>query len=42
VEEKDGLTRRLVLGFDAGCMMCSELARRIEERVGNKLDRCTG
>jgi hypothetical protein len=38
VEEKDGTTRRLVLGFDAGCMTCSELARRIEERVGNKLE----
>jgi hypothetical protein len=38
VEEKDGKTRRLVLGFDAGCMTCSELARRIEERVGNKIE----
>jgi hypothetical protein len=38
VEEKDGRTRRLVLGFDAGCMTCSELARRIEERVGNKIE----
>jgi hypothetical protein len=38
VEEKDGKTRRLVLGFDAGCMTCSELARRIEERVGNNIE----
>jgi hypothetical protein len=38
VKEKDGETRRLVLGFDAGCMTCSELARRIEERVGNKIE----
>jgi len=30
--------RRLVLGFDAGCMTCSELARRIEERVGDRLE----
>jgi hypothetical protein len=27
-----------VLGFDAGCMTCSELARRIEERVGDKVE----
>jgi hypothetical protein len=38
VEQKDGKTRRLALGFDAGCMMCSELARRIEEKVGNKIE----
>jgi hypothetical protein len=38
VEQRDGRTRRLVLGFDAGCMTCSELARRIEERVGNKIE----
>jgi hypothetical protein len=38
VEQRDGKTRRLVLGFDAGCMTCSELARRIEERVGNKIE----
>lgn len=31
-------TRRLVLGFDAGCTMCSDLAQRIEERVGDKLE----
>src|SRR5215212_5171073 len=30
--------RRLVLGFDAGCLTCSELAKRIEERVGDKLE----
>jgi hypothetical protein len=30
--------KRLVLGFDAGCMTCSELARRIEEQVGDKLE----
>jgi hypothetical protein len=38
VAVKDGRTRRLVLGFDAGCMTCSELARRIEEKVGNKIE----
>jgi hypothetical protein len=30
--------RRLVLGFDAGCMTCSDLAKRIEERVADKLE----
>ena len=30
--------RRLVLGFDAGCMTCSGLAQRIEEAVGGKLE----
>ena len=30
--------RRLVLGFDAGCMTCSDLAQRIEEAVGGKLE----
>lgn len=30
--------RRLVLGFDAGCMTCSELAKKIEEVVGDKLE----
>jgi hypothetical protein len=29
---------RLVLGFDAGCMTCSELAKRIEDRVGDKIE----
>ena len=31
-------SRRLVLGIDAGCMTCSDLARRIEEKVGDKLE----
>jgi hypothetical protein len=30
--------RRLVLGFDAGCMTCSGLAERIEDRVGNRIE----
>jgi hypothetical protein len=30
--------RRLVLGFDAGCMACSGLAKRIEDRVGDKME----
>lgn len=30
--------RRLILGFDAGCLTCSELAKRIEDRVGNKIE----
>jgi hypothetical protein len=30
--------RRLVLGFDAGCTTCSGLAKRIEERVGDRLE----
>ena len=30
--------RRLVLGFDAGCMTCSELAKKIEEAVDGKLE----
>ena len=30
--------RRLVLGFDAGCATCSDLARRIEEAVGDELE----
>ena len=29
--------KRLVLGFDAGCFTCSDLAARIEERVGDRL-----
>ncbi len=33
-----GNGRRLVLGFDAGCMTCSGLAKRIDERVGDKLE----
>lgn len=31
-------TRKLVLGFDGDCVICSALARRIEEQVGNKLE----
>ena len=38
MEQKDGQGRRLVLGFDAGCMTCSELAKRIEERVEDKIE----
>lgn len=30
--------RRLVLGFDAGCMTCRGLARSIEEAVGDRLE----
>ena len=30
--------RRLVLGFDAGCTTCSDLAKKIEEAVGDKLE----
>lgn len=30
--------RRLILGFDAGCLTCSELAKRIEEQVGDRLE----
>lgn len=30
--------RRLVLGFDAGCMTCSGLAKRIKEQVSDKLE----
>ena len=30
--------RGLVLGFDAGCMTCSGLAKGIEEAVGAKLE----
>ena len=30
--------RKLVLGFDAGCATCSDLAKRIEEAVGDKLE----
>ncbi len=33
-----GGARRLVLGFDAGCMTCSGLARSIEEAVGDRLE----
>ncbi len=37
-EKRNPHTKRLVLGFDAGCFTCSDLASRIEERVGEKLD----
>ena len=30
-------TGKLVLGFDAGCGTCSDLAGRVQERVGDKL-----
>jgi hypothetical protein len=36
--QPDNRGRRLVLGFDAGCVTCSELATRIEERVGDKVE----
>lgn len=35
---QDFAGRRLVLGFDAGCMTCSDLAHRIEEQVGDKME----
>jgi hypothetical protein len=35
---RSGEGRRLVLGFDAGCMTCSGLAKRIEETVGGRLE----
>ena len=35
---RNGGGRRLVLGFDAGCGTCSDLAQRIEEQVGDKLE----
>ena len=31
-------SRKLVLGFDGGCMTCSALAERIRERAGGKLE----
>lgn len=31
-------SRRLVLGFDAGCTACSDLAQRIENQAGDKLE----
>lgn len=31
-------TRKLVLGFDAGCFTCVEMARRVEEKVGDKVE----
>ena len=35
---RNGDGRRLVFGFDPGCMTCSGLARSIEEAVGDKLE----
>lgn len=35
---RDQGARRLVLGFDGGCATCTDLAKRIEERVGDKLE----
>lgn len=35
---RNGDRRRLVLGFDAGCMTCSGLAKSIEEAVGDRLE----
>lgn len=29
--------KHLVLGFDAGCLTCNELARKVEEQVGDRL-----
>ncbi len=29
---------RLVLGFDAGCMTCSDLARRLRDQIGEKIE----
>ena len=37
VGEQTPETRKLVLGFDAGCGTCSDLAGRVQERVGDKL-----
>ena len=37
-DTRNGGARRLVLGFDAGCGTCSDLARRIEERVGDRIE----
>lgn len=39
VVERENLgAGKLVLGFDAGCMSCTDLAQRIEDQVGNKLE----
>ncbi|MGB3682540.1 MAG: hypothetical protein WA990_08635 [Rubrobacteraceae bacterium] len=32
---------RLVLGFDAGCMTCSEMAHKVEDQVGEKIEVCS-
>lgn len=33
-----GATKRLVLGFDAGCSTCAEMAHKVKEKVGEKLE----
>jgi len=38
MEQIDAKGRRLILGFDAGCMTCSDLARRIEEQTRDELE----
>lgn len=38
---EDTSTRRLVLGFDGGCVACSDLAERISEQVGDRLEACS-
>ena len=38
MEQTKNERRRLVLGFDAGCMTCSGLAERIEDRVGDRIE----
>ena len=35
---RNGGARRLVLGFDTGCMTCGGLAKKIEEAVGDRLE----
>lgn len=37
-KENTGTKRRLVLGFDAGCFTCADMARRVEEKVGDKVE----
>jgi hypothetical protein len=36
-EKKGAQAKELILGFDAECGTCSDLAQRIQERVGSKL-----
>ena len=38
MEQTGDAGRRLVLGFDAGCMTCSGLAKRLEDRVGDRIE----
>lgn len=38
MSEEVATQKRLILGFDAGCGTCSDLAQRIEEQVGDKLE----